>query len=269
MLENLFRAIAAWDYTPEKPSAYGAFHLIFTVVGFAICIFLAIKLKRVKSKTADFILFGCGVFLLVTEVYKQLFYYYCMDINAVRYHWWIFPFQLCSIPMYLCLFLPFLREGRIKTALYTFMATYNLLGGFMAFIEPSGIVHHHWTLTLHACFWHMLLNFIGFFIISKKLSGRTKKQFVDAIIVFLILAAIAFSINLLLRGVSGGEVNMFYVGPTNSPLAVFKTISEKFGWYVNTLLYLPSVTLGAFIFFLVPYLYGKKKTISEAEGAEK
>ena len=259
MLEKWFKAIYAFDYTPDKPVAYGFFHLIFTVVGFAVCIFLAIKLKKVKGKTADLILFGCGAFLLITEVYKQLFYYYCMDINAVRSHWWIFPFQLCSIPMYLCLLLPFLKEGRFKRALYTFMATYNLLGGFMAFIEPSGIIHNNWPLTLHACIWHMLLNFIGFFIISKKLSGRTKKEFAHAIIVFAVLAVVAFIINLALRDVSDGSVNMFYVGPSNSPLAVFSTICEKFGWQVNTVLYLLSLTFGAFIFFLVPYLYDKKR----------
>ena len=242
MLYEFFSELAAWDFTAEKPSSYGAFHLLFTVIGFALCIFFAIKLRRLKPKTVDFILFGCGAFLILTEVYKQLFYYYAMG-DTPYYHWWIFPFQLCSIPMYLCVLLPFLREGRVKDAICTFMATYNLLGGFMAFMEPSGILHNHWTLTLHACVWHMMLNFIGLYLITSGKAGRTRRHFISAMITFVVLCGVAFSINLILRDVSAGSVNMFYVGPSDSPLAIFSTISKTFGWYVNTLLYIPILSL--------------------------
>ena len=143
--------------------------------------------------------------------------------------------------------------------MFCFMTTYNLLGGIMAFIEPSGIVHEYWTLTLHAFIWHMLLIFVGAYLIASGRFAKTKKEFLSATVVFLVLALIAFSINLIFWDVSNGSINMFFVGPKNSSLAVFKQISEKFGWYVSTLLYVPTVCLGAFLVFLPAYLYNKKK----------
>ena len=232
----------------EKPAAYGAFHLTFTFVGLALCIVAAYLLRNVGEKGNRILLVSVGVFLMLTEVYKQLFYYYY--IGEGSYQWWIFPFQLCSVPMYLCVIAPFLKKGRIQSGMYYFMTTYNLLGGLMAFIEPSGIVHEYWTLTLHAFVWHMSLVFVGFYLIASGRCAKTKKDFTSAIITFVALCAVAFCINLIFWRVSEGDINMFYVGPRYSPLLVFKDISLNFGWYVSTLLYIPAVTLGAFLIYL-------------------
>ena len=94
--------------------------------------------------------------------------FYTYIIGDGQYQWWIFPFQLCSVPMYLCLIIPFIKEGKIKKSFYLFLSTYNLLGGFVAMFEPSGLSHSYWTLTLHAYIWHLLLVFIGFLIIFNK-----------------------------------------------------------------------------------------------------
>ena len=203
---------------------------------------------------------GCGIFLTVTEIYKQLFYYFY--IGGGNYQWWIFPFQMCSVPMYLCILAPLLKPGRVQKGMYNFMMIYNLLGGFMAFIEPSGIVHGYWTLTLHAFIWHMILVFVGLYLAMSNRGGKSMADYRSASVTFVCLCAVAFCINLLLRNVSGGSVNMFFVGPSNSSLIVFKTISENFGWYVSTALYIPTVCLGAFIIFLPFHLSAKKRTIA-------
>ncbi len=253
-LEYLMHA-TAWPM--EKPPAYGAFHLSFTLIGFALSLLLAWKLRNLSKKGSKALLLGCGIFLLVTEIYKQLFYYY--HIGGGNYQWWIFPFQLCSVPMYLCIIAPLLKPGKIQKAMYNFMMTFNLLGGAIAFAEPSGLVHEYWSLTLHAFIWHMLLVFVGLYLGFSDHGGKTMADYRSAIFTFLGLCLLAFVLNLLLADVSGGSVNNFYVGPKNSPLAIFKDIAEKFGWYVCTLLYIPSVSLGAFLTFLPFYLVHKKK----------
>ena len=258
MLERLFRTIAENDYTATPPRAYGPFHLIFTIVGFALCVLLAILLRKASDRVSRWVVFGCGAFLAVTEVYKQLFYYFAMD-TTVHYHWWIFPFQLCSVPMYLCLIAPFLKNGLVKNTMYDFMYMFNLLGGAIAFFEPSGLLHSHWTLTLHAFIWHMLLVFVGLHLAISGRAGNRMKNYWSATVAFVIFAAMAFIINLIFRDVSGGSINMFYVGPSNSPLIVFKTICETLGWYVNTPIYLVAVSLGAFVVFLPSYIIGKIK----------
>lgn len=263
-LKNMINA-TAWGM--EKPAAYGAFHLIFTFVGIALCVLIAYALRKVGEKGNRIFLIGIGAFLMITEVYKQLFYYYY--IGNESYQWWIFPFQLCSVPMYLCVIAPLLKKGKVQNGMYHFMTTFNLLGGIMAFIEPSGIVHEYWTLTLHAFVWHMSLILIGFYLIASGRGAKTLRDYRSAVITFVGLAVIAFCINLALRGVSGGSVNMFYVGPSNSPLLVFKQICEAVGWYVNTPIYIFAVSLGAFIVFLPCYLYFGRKASKKQSVPEK
>ena len=146
MLDSFFESIS-WPMEP--PPAYGAFHILFTLIGFAVCGFSAWKLRNVSDKAAGLILFFCGLVLSLSEVFKQFFCFYVIADNT--YHWGEFPFQLCSIPMYMCLIAPWLKPGKAQRAMYSFMVLYNLLGGAIAFAEPSGLLHGHLFLTIHSC----------------------------------------------------------------------------------------------------------------------
>lgn len=260
-LESIMAA-TSWEMT--KPAAYGPFHLTFTAVGVFLCILIARKLRHVSERGNQIVLFSVGMFLAVTEIYKQLFYTFYLEDHT--YNFGIFPFQLCSVPMYLCLIAPFLKPGKIRDGMYHFMTTYNLLGGIMAFIEPSGIVHGYWTLTLHAFLWHMMLVFIGIYLIASGRFAKTRRDYYSATVTFLVLAVIAFSINLIFWEASNGRINMFFVGPRNSSLMVFKDISKRFGWYISTLLYIPTVCLGAFIVYLPAHIYAKRKASKAKQG---
>ena len=250
-----FMAATAWKMTP--PPAYGTFHLTFTFVGIAICFLLAYKLRNLGEKGHKTVLFCSSMFLIITEVYKQCFYYFYLENH--EYNYGIFPFQLCSVPMYLCMIAVFLKPGKLRDGICGFMTTYNLLGGLMAFIEPSGITHGYWTLTLHAYLWHMTLIFIGIYLIMSGHFAKSGKDYLLATATFVVLCAVAFAINVSLWEVSGGSINMFFVGPRNSSLAVFKQISKACGWYVSTLLYIPTVALGAYLVYLPAHFYAKKK----------
>jgi hypothetical protein len=65
---------------------------------------------------------------------------------------------------------------------------------------------------------------------------------------------IAFGINLIIRN----GINMFFVGPEISPIIVFKNISLKYGWFINDLLYIMAMSIGAFIFYY-PFTKIKKE----------
>lgn len=254
VLDTFFESVA-WPMTPPPP--YGAFHILYTLIGFAVCGFAAWKLRGVKDKTAGWILFGFGALLGISEVFKQFFYYFVVMEN--QYSWEDFPFQLCSIPMYLCLIAPWLKPGKLQRGMYSFMVLYNLLGGAISFVEPSGLLHEHWFLTVHSLAWHMLLVFIGLFICFSKRGGNQKSDYVGATYTFVALCGIAFVLNLLVQNVIGSYMNMFFVGPGNSPIAVFSLFSEWFGWYINTLIYVPIVCLGAYLIFLLIYFLQNRK----------
>ncbi len=256
-IQWLDRALQATAFPMTPPQSDGPFHLTFALVGFGLVLLLAWLLRGIGQKKGRVLIFCMGLFLLLCELYKQLFYYFC--IGEQGYKWWIFPFQMCSVPMYLCLLAPLLKQGRLTRGMYNFMMIYNLLGGFITFFEPSGINLSYWGLTLHAYTWHMTLVFIGLFLNFAGFGGKTMKDFRSASLTFVVLCGVAFCINLLCWDVSGGDINMFFVGPANSSLVVFKDIAASCGWYVSTLLYIPAVCLGAFLVFLPFYLYERKK----------
>ena len=139
------------------------------------------------------------------------------------------------------------------------MVLYNLLGGAISFTEPSGLLHGRWFLTLHACIWHMLLVFVGLFICFSKRGGNQKADYWSATFTFISLCGIAFGLNCFVQFGLGESMNIFFVGPGNSPIIVFKQFSQWFGWYINTPIYIFAVCLGAYILFVLIYWIQNKE----------
>lgn len=257
MYQALDRFFESTAVTMTPPPAYGPFHILFTVFGFALCAFVAWKLRHICEKKFNIILFCVGAVLALSEVFKQLFYYFALCNNS--YCWGEFPFQLCSVPMYLCLIVPFLKPGKLRRSMYSFMVLYNLLGGAISFAEPSGLLHGYWFLTVHALIWHMSLVFIGLFICFSKRGGTEMWDYWSATATFVALCGIAFCLNFFVQNVLHEHMNMFFVGPGNSPIVVFSTFSEVLGWYWNTPIYIFALSLGAYIVFCIIYLCQHKR----------
>ena len=170
----------------EKPQAWGRFHICFTVIGLAVVITAALLIRKKQSfKLYNGTLRAVGFFLMLCEMFKLAYNYY--NLCGSDYNRWIylFPFQLCSVPMYLAVIASFLRRGcRLRTALLTFMMTYTFMSGLAAFIEPSGILHADLFSTMHSCVWHMLLVFLGLLIGFYGEVGQELGHFGLAVITF-------------------------------------------------------------------------------------
>ncbi len=206
--------------------------------------------RSLPKRDTDRILFASGLILASGELYKQLFLYY--HINHGIYDWWFFPFQLCSVPMYLCLLAPFLKQGKIKTALLTFMQDYNLMGGIAALAVPEGFSHIHWSLTLHGYLWHILLIVIGAVIWMSGDSDLSSRGFIRTIPVFVVCCCIATLINVFAPG--HGQADMFYISPYHpSTQILFHDLALDFGIHTANLFYLAAVCLGG---YLVHLLFG-------------
>ena len=149
-MSTIIKALFQMSSWPMRtPVPYSGFHLVFGGAGILAAIFLAWKLPR---GTHPQVLPACGLILAVSEIYKQGFLYYI--VNGGQYDWWYFPFQLCSIPMYLCLLLPFIKPRmscRCVKAVHTFLQDFALLGGVMALADaPLSCINTPW---LHMAFY--------------------------------------------------------------------------------------------------------------------
>ena len=239
---------SAWPMNTPRP--YSAFHLCLTAAGGLTAFLLARHLSRAHAGQAA-VLPVCGIILAVSEIYKQLFLYYI--VNGGSFDWWYFPFQLCSVPMYLCLLLPLTKKAgltRTSQAFLTFIQDYGFLGGVMALAEPSGLMHPYWTLTLHGLLWHLLLLFMGFFCAQSGLGGRSRARFLYALPLFLFCCAAATAVNILSHPY--GNADMFYISPYYpNGQAVFHQIALAVGTLPGNLLYLLSIILGAAIIHLL------------------
>ena len=250
----------AWPMVPPVP--YSAFHIVFAVIGILCAGFLAWKLRRVKTRTYYQVLFLCGVMLALSELYKQLFLFHM--VSQGHYDWWYFPFQLCSIPMYLCLLLPLFRGNAFGRVLSTFIQDFGLLGGVMALAEPSGLFHPYWTLTLHGLLWHVMLIFISLFITfadqrppipsaarphtagvdSEDIREPYLLSYLQMLPLFAVFCLIATCINTMTRGAA----DMFYISPYYPVTqVVFDKISLRLGTGIGIMIYLLSVCLGGFL----------------------
>lgn len=250
---NFFQKIlslTAWEMTPPKP--YSAFHLLLGAAGIVTAVLAARWLasrrftaQQLASHRSQAVLFSCGLVLLALEAYKQGFLYF-VEFDGV-YDWWYFPFQLCSIPMYLCLLYPF--SGKFSVILATFIQDYGLLGGIMALLVPDGLMHPYWTMTLHGFFWHFLLIFAGIFCAFSGASDQSTRGFLKTVPLFFTCCLAAIFINAAAGPLS--DADMFYLSPYHpSSQPVFHRISLALGIFPGILLYIGAILLGAFLVHL-------------------
>lgn len=248
--EYLLR-LTSWPMTP--PVLYGPFHLITAFGGSAIAILAAWRFSSINNcntnnrdnrRSFDQIMLVSGVILLIGELYKQLMNFYIVNNHA--YDWWIFPFQLCSLPLYLCPLLILIHNEKRHRILCTFLLDFNMMGAVATFIDPSGIFHPYWTLTLHGVLWHLMLIFVGFVIIFSRKADLTTKGFLRTLPLFAFFCLAAEVLNSILHRFSAA--NLFYISPWEmSTQLLFGDIDRTLGRPVGILLYILAMIAGAWL----------------------
>lgn len=193
------------------------------------------------------LLFICGIIMLLSEIWKQC----CLTflINNGSYNWWYFPFQLCSIPMYLCLLLPLVSEN-IQQVFLTFLMTFGLMGGIFTFFDTSGMYYSYTPLTIHSFSWHILLIIIGISVGVSQYTKNTATQFLYSAFCYLSCCLMATVFNVIFH--QFGNINMFYISPYYTmEQKVFKNIAIVTGNNAGIIIYILMNIIGAFLFYLL------------------
>lgn len=230
-----------WFLTRHKaPAMYGPVHIGF-LAGIALCICLLCILFRKKNRHQVIrILFACGLILAIMEVFKQIFLYH---VNGY-FDWWRFPFQICSIPMYLCLVLPFLSE-RHQNTLFSYLDSFCFLGALCALLFPQDMLSVYSLMTIHSFAWHGILLFISSLVVTHHLQGG-RKEFLQACRLFVMLAIAAEIINVTGAHLSTHALpDMFYISPFTKTLQpFFMEVQDHLGRLPEIIIYLLFYMLG-------------------------
>lgn len=244
--------MTAWRM--ETPQLFGAFHIIASLsVAVLAILAAAFFARRAKNeKQICRILAVTGWILIILEVYKQLFLYYV--VNGGAFDFWFFPFQLCSVPMYLCVILPAFRE-RSRAAMMTFMGGYTFVSALATLIYPEDILRPYITMTAHGFIWHGLLLFISMLVFITGCADPDVRGIRGAAVLFVFLCVIALGINMATEpvmpairaahpGVTHEWAAMFYLNPYhNSPQPVISDIQKTAGIPAGLLLYMLVIAL--------------------------
>lgn len=206
----------------EAPPLFGGFHiaalLIAVVLASAAAVLFARGIRRADDPERKLvrILAVTGWILALLEAYKQLFLYNIVNCGA--YDWWFFPFQLCSVPMYLCILLPFLEKGIRKTFM-TFMSGYAFVSAAAALIYPEDMLRTYVSLTVHGFLWHGIILFISLLIFFTGEADASFGGLLKAAGLFAFLCFVAVLLNMatvpLMEAYPEGHAwtAMFYLDP--------------------------------------------------------
>ncbi|MGN0293574.1 MAG: hypothetical protein ACI4D3_06170 [Lachnospiraceae bacterium] len=216
--------------------------------GICISIAAAVFCSRLSPDSRRKLLILSACFFTGSEIVKQFLLY---TGNNGHYIWWYFPFQLCSMPLYLLpaalLFSRSQTCRQTQQIVFTFLADFGTLAGIFAFCDTSGMQYHLPVLTAHSYLWHFLMIFTGILL---GLSPELRGSFLPSCFLFLSCAGIASVINFLFH--SYGSINMFYISlwePVTQ--AVFRNIAAVTGDFLCHIIYLAAIAAGAGILHLI------------------
>jgi uncharacterized membrane protein YwaF len=236
----------------DTPQLFGSFHIaasLFTAVA-AVLAAVFFARRAVIEKNVRRALVFTGWLLLILEVYKQYFLYYI--VNEGAFDCWFFPFQLCSMPMYLCMLLPFLKDES-RVTLMTFMGGYIFISATATLIYPEDILRPYISLTVHGFIWHGLLLFMSLLIIFTGCTDAGPRGLRGSAVLFVIQCIIALNINIVAEpvmpairaahpSVTHDWAAMFYLNPFHvSPQPVICTIQEAAGIPAGLIVYVIAI----------------------------
>lgn len=245
------------DGQMECPASYGWFHLTAIAIVLVATVLLCLFAKNVKDKRFRLIVLIFWIVLVLFETYKQINFSFNYNDGQPYwdYQWYAFPFQLCSSPIYILPFIFLSKEGSlIRRAAVAFSTTYVLFAGLAVMTYPGDVFIRTIGINIQTMVWHGSQVILGIYFLVRYRRALTLKFFVCGIPVFVVMVAIATSLNLIVPNFTTETFNMFYISPlfpcTLPVLSSFYGAEPRMPWILFMALYLVGYTFAAFLVFL-------------------
>ncbi len=256
--------IPDWVIIPYSYSPFDSLHLFFLLIIMPLAIIFAWKFRGLSEKTNRKMLLLFTLVFIWIDAFRQV--YSSLITEGGHYAWWTFPFHLSSMPLYLCALLLVLKRSRFTRALYGWLAAFGTLGGFMALLIPQYMVSDNLLQTIHSYTWHSMMLFLGFYAGFSKRTGKRFRDYVDVMLLLLLMCLIALGINFTVNKNFGQHINLFFIGPEISPIMVFQDVAKAYGWQINALFYYFMLSLGGYLCWFGVTLPARREASQEISG---
>ncbi len=254
-IEAILRFLDARMTTPQM---YGWFHILWLVLVVAATVVLCRCFRENAHKYAPRIVLIISVVVALLEIYKQI--NYTFEVNdagliTTDYQWYAFPFQFCSMPMYVGLLTALFRKGKIHDALYAFLATYAVFAGVCVMLYPADVFISVIGINIQTMVCHGAMIVVGTYLLYTDYVKVEHRTVFRAIPVFAVAVAIAAVMNEIAHrsGLLERETfNMFFISPYCAPsLPVYSLVQQvvPFPWCL--VIYISVFSLAAYLILLL------------------
>ena len=203
------------DAEMVKPVPYGWFHLMCFAIVIALSVLAIVFRKKISTKAVNVTMLIVGVAMIVFEIYKQVIMNF--DNGAFEpYHWYIFPFQFCSTPMYLMVLAGILRKGKVYDCIVSYLGTFALFAGLAVMFLPTTVFIPTIGINIQTMFVHGGMVVIGVLLLATQTAKVEWKTILKAMIVFGIMVVVALIMNIIWHYAGPAEehtFNMFFISP--------------------------------------------------------
>lgn len=259
-LANVLRIL---DSEMTRPETFGWFHIMWLLIIAAATILLCRFGGHVNEEKISKIVLWVAVAVAVLEVYKQINYTFIVKDGVINtdYQWYIFPFQFCSMPMYVGILQGVVKKGKVRSALLSFLATYGLFAGLCVMVYPGDVFIRTIGINIQTMICHGTMVVIGVYLLYTGAARLCHKTILGALAVFSWAVLVAVTLNEIMfySGVLGDETfNMFFVSRHFEPsLPVYSLVQDLVPYPFCLIIYIAGFTAAAYIILLLAMLAKK------------
>ena len=253
----LMKALTVLDFEMVKPEMYGWFHILWLFLTAVATVLLCWLFKEGTEKQAKRIVFITALIVIVMEIYKQINYTFTISDGTINadYQWYIFPFQFCSMPMFIGFLAGLLKKCKVRDSLYAFLATYAVFAGTSVMLYPSTVFIKTIGINVQTMFCHGSMIVVGVYLLYTGYVKVKLSTILKAMPVFAVAVSTAAVLNEIANacGINETETfNMFFISPHCEPsLPVYSIVQQYVPFPLSLVIYILGFTAAAFIILAI------------------
>ena len=255
------------------PGMFSWFHILWLIIMIVVAVILGLTVAQKQNPKYDRIVVGiCSLIMICCEIFKQFFWFAFYDY----YRFEIFPFQFCSVPIYVATFATIIPSEKIRELCYKFLAFYGIIGGLAVMVVPSAVLYTYFIpMSIHAMLWHATLVVMGSYLIVSRDYGSKLRELIAPSIMLFGFVVIAIVGNILVYNLHlntpncqpGDNLSMFYISPYYPTQLPLLGIVQEFSYPLFVVCYLIFFNLFSVIVWCVSKIL--RKTVGKALNAKK